>query len=41
MTTVQTSYWPADTSEPVSPKAAFAGGAAAMLGFIALVRRRK
>lgn len=26
---------------PVSPKAAFAGGAAAMLGFIAVVRRRK
>ena len=40
ITRVQLHEAPAD-SGPVSPKTAFAGGAAAMLGFIAVVRRRK
>ena len=40
ITRVQLHEAPED-SGPVSPKVAFAGGAAAMLGFIAVVRRRK
>ena len=40
ITRVQLHEAPED-SGPVSPKAAFAGGAAAMLGFIAVVRKRK
>ena len=41
LTRVQLHDGPVHDTGSASPKAAFAGGAAAMLGFIALVRRRK